>query len=223
MTAAPMHDAAPVASPEVEALAAELAEESTLVFDLDDTLYDARDFERPALAAVADWLRERSGRPLPEAARSLRRRRERDRHRPGLFDDLLHAEGLPLAWGAECLRRFHGYAGLELAHAPSLKPLIRSLHAGGRALALVSNGPPELQARKLARLGLEDAFDVRVYCDPRDRSQLKPSRWAWERLAAWRGDARAVHVGDDAVDAAFASAGGARYVRFRFRNAAHED
>ena len=211
----------PVATP--EDLCAQLAGASRVVFDLDGTLYDTRDFERPALAAVADWLRERSAQPLPGLTQALWSRRESDRHRRGLFDELLSQHGLPVSWGAECVRRFHDYPGFELRQADSLKPHLEKWRSDGCRLALVSNGYAALQERKLAMLGLGGAFDVCIYCDPRVASQLKPSVWAWQELAGWRAALPTVYVGDDPVDAEFAQAGGARFVEFWFRSGSYDD
>lgn len=204
-------------------LYAQLEGASKVVFDLDGTLYDTRDFERPALAAVADWLRGKSAQPLPGLTQALWSRRESDRHRRGLFDELLSRYSLPVSWGAECARRFHDYPGTELRQADSLKPHLERWRADGRRLALVSNGYSALQERKLAMLGVGGVFDVCIYCDPRVAAQLKPSVWAWEQLADWRGTLPTVYVGDDPVDAEFAQAGGARFVEFCFRSGSYED
>jgi FMN phosphatase YigB (HAD superfamily) len=204
-------------------LTRELAGVTRIVFDLDGTLYDTRDFERPALASVVHWLRERSGLPLEGMIEALWSRRETDRHRPRLFDDLLLQYGLPVEWGAECARRFHAYEGSELRHAASLRDELQNRRAPDRRFALVTNGYAHLQERKLTLLGLKDLFDVCVYCDPRAREQLKPSTWAWDRLASWRGELPATYIGDDPVDAAFAAAGGARFIPFCFRSPSHED
>lgn len=211
----------PVVRPEV--LLRMLDGESRIVFDLDGTLYDSRDFERPALAAVVAWLRERSGRALPGATEALWSRREQDRHRPGLFDNLLEAEGLPVSWGSECLERFHAHPGAELESAASLKGLIAALQSGDRRISLVTNGDPVLQQRKLDRLAMADTFDARIFCDPRLPDRMKPAAWAWTQLAAWRNGHPGVHVGDDPVDAAFAAAGGARFVPFIFRSPSYGD
>ncbi len=206
-----------------EALLRTLGDESRIVFDLDGTIYDTRDFERPALAAVVAWLRERSSDALASATEALWVRRERDRHRPGLFDDLLASHGLPRTWGRECLDRFHAYPGVELESAASLKPSIAALRAGGRRIALVTNGEPGLQRRKLDRLGLTEAFDACIFCDPKLQERLKPSAWAWTQLSEWRDGHPGVYVGDDPVDAAFADSGGARFVPFKFRSSSHAD
>lgn len=194
-----------------------------IVFDLDGTLYDTRDFERPALSSVVDWLCVESGRPLHGLSRALWLRRESDRHRAGLFDDLLAEYGLPVSWGAECARRFHDYPGVELERADSLKEQLDALRSDNCRLALVTNGYAQLQKRKLIMLGLVDIFDVCVYCDPRNPDQLKPSTWAWTRLTAWRSTLPTVYVGDDPVDSDFALAGGIRFIPFCFRSRAHED
>jgi FMN phosphatase YigB (HAD superfamily) len=208
---------------EPEELARALTGEVRVVFDLDGTIYDPRDFERPALAAVVVWIREQSGRAHPGATEALQARRERDRHCRGLFDEWLAVEGLPVSWGAECRRRFHAYPGEELRMSASLRPLLEALRDGGSPLALVSNGYPEVQRRKLDRLGVANLFDACVICDPAVPDRLKPSAWAWTELSDWRGDSVAVYVGDDPVDAEFAAAGGMRFVPYRFRNPSHAD
>jgi FMN phosphatase YigB (HAD superfamily) len=207
----------------IENLTRALGDCRRIAFDLDGTLYDTRDFERPALAAVAQWLREKSGLPLQGLESGLWVRRETDRHRAGLFDDLLTEYRLPPVWGADCLRRFHEHPGLELTRADSLKPCLLDLRARGCRLALVSNGPDTLQQRKSDALGLGDVFDIRVYCGPGFPERQKPSPWAWSQLRDWRGEFPAVYVGDDPVDERFAESGSAGFIPFRFRSAKYED
>jgi FMN phosphatase YigB (HAD superfamily) len=189
-----------------------------VVFDLDGTLYDTRDFEHPALTAVVSWLQQRSGKPLDGLLGALVARRDSDRHRPGLFDELLPKHGLPAAWGAECAVRFHAHSGAELADTASLRSELRSLRERCCRLALVTNGNAELQRRKLRLLQLEEMFDACIYCDPVRPDRLKPATWAWSELQHWRAGLPTGYVGDDPVDEQFALAGHARFVGFNFRN-----
>lgn len=193
------------------------------VFDLDGTVYDARDFERPALGSVVDWLRSASGMRLEGLEGALCKRREESRDQPGLFDDLLTEWGLPKDWGPECARRFHGYHGGELAGSTSLRAMMVELRARGVRLALVSNGYPELQQRKVGLLGLTGVLDVCVYCDPKEPQKLKPSPWAWSQLEPWRAGGRTIFIGDGTVDEEFASSGGVPFTHFSFRNPAYAD
>jgi FMN phosphatase YigB (HAD superfamily) len=140
-----------------------------------------------------------------------------------LFDDLLAKYDLPVAWGAECLRRFHAHPACELKHADSLKDYLTELRAEGRRLALVSNGPDALQERKCVSLGLGGIFDICIYCDPKWRERQKPSPWAWSQLAEWRGALRTMYVGDDPIDDQFAKSGSVEFVSFRFRSPKYED
>lgn len=194
-----------------------------VVFDLDGTLYDTRDFERPALAAVADWLRCRSGQPLEGLTQALWKRREAARHKLGLFDNTLIEYGLPPGWGAECARRFRDYPGGELAKSPALRDELQQLRSRSCRLALVTNGRAQLQSRKLAMLGLTEIFDIFVYCDPELPHQLKPSVWAWAQLTHWRAGLPAAYVGDEPVDAEFAREGQVAFVPFAFRNPVYGD
>jgi FMN phosphatase YigB (HAD superfamily) len=201
----------------------EIGSAERIVFDLDGTIYDTRDFERPALAAVAEWLRAESGKPLTAIETQLWRRRESERHRPGLFDDLLREHGLPIHWGGECLRRFHAHPPIDLRTAPSLRRHLVALRASGKRLALVSNGEARVQAGKCAAIGLDGVFDRTIFCGPDLPDRQKPSAWAWTQLSDWRQDRSIVYVGDDPVDARFAEAGNARYLEFRFGSSKDAD
>jgi FMN phosphatase YigB (HAD superfamily) len=131
---------------------------------------------------------------------------------------LLRQHGLPATLGAECAARFHDYAATELADARSMGSELRMLRTRDCRLAVVTNGEAPLQQRKLRMLGLEELFDMCIYCDPAKPEQLKPAAWAWGELLRWRDGLPTAYVGDVPVDEKFALAGAARFVGFRFRN-----
>jgi len=206
-----------------ERLSREIGGANRVVFDLDGTIYDTRDFERPALESVVNWLREKSGRSLDGLTVELWLRRETDRHRSGLFDDVLHKFDLPLAWGAECAQRFHDHSPSGLTSEYSLREYLLELRARGLRLALVSNGRDRLQQRKCDAIGLRGLFDECIICGPDFPERQKPGSWAWSQLANWRAGLPTVYVGDDPVDEVFAAAGRAGFVKFRFRSPKYAD
>jgi FMN phosphatase YigB (HAD superfamily) len=194
-----------------------------VVFDLDGTVYDVRDFERPALRGIAEWLRGHSGMELAHAEQELWRVREADRHGRSLFDDFLRSHGLPPEWAPECVRLFRDYDGAALAQSESLRPQLLGLRESGSALALVSNGRSEIQMRKLRMLRVADLFEKVVFCEPERPWRLKPSVWAWQELAPWRAGRRCSYVGDDPVDLEFAAAAAVPFHCFRFRSPSYGD
>lgn len=65
-------------------------------------------------------------------------------------------------------------------------------------LGLITNGSEEIQTRKLERIGLLDAFDTMVFCDPAAGIDPKPSTVPFERALRdlGTGPGATVHVGD---------------------------
>jgi hypothetical protein len=103
--------------------------------------------------------------------------------------------------GAGCAARFSDYAGTELADGRSLGGELRLLHL-----------------RTLRMLGLEEFFDMWIYCDPAMPDRLKPGAWTFSELLHWRDSLPTANVGDDPVDEKFALAGQVRFVGIAFRN-----
>lgn len=65
-------------------------------------------------------------------------------------------------------------------------------------VGLITNGGRKTQIQKLRALGIEDAFDVRVYTDPNAGVYPKPDAAPFERALGALGASpeRAIHVGD---------------------------
>ncbi len=193
-----------------------------VAFDLDGTLYDARDFERAALTSVSDWLQKKSGRNLDTLQDILIERRENNRKDRRLFDNVLIEFGLPIAWKYECINHFLCYEGDELARSESLKSELLELRKAGCRIALVSNGHALTQIKKIQKLNLDNVFDQCVFCDPKMAYQLKPSSWAWSQLAAWRGNNKCIFIGDDPVDEEFAKSGNSDFISFSFKSSKYD-
>lgn len=170
-------------------------EPRAVLFDLDDTLYPHRRFVLSGFAAVSHHLQARYGVRAQDAfgvLASAFRRGERGRELQ------------------TCLERF----ALSASLVPALVQLVRThrpqlrLPAGTREvletlrsdwrIAIVTNGLPATQARKLEALGLRSLVDVVVYAAEYGTGRGKPDPEPFEaaliRLGVEPG--RAVFVGD---------------------------
>ena len=98
----------------------------------------------------------------------------------------------------------------RVSFLPGAEDALAAARAAG-PVALVTNGGRETQAEKLAALGVADAFDATVFCDPADGVPPKPDPTPFERaLSALAADPdHALVVGDSlAADVAGANAMG---------------
>lgn len=181
-------------------------EAAAVLFDLDDTLYPRQRFLLSGFAAVARHVARHWGIGAHEAFAVM-------------------ARAFPTARGRELqalAARFDLPASLVphlvdviREHEPRLRlprPSARVLEAlrEGWRVGIVTNGPPDIQARKVDALGLAPLVDVVVYAQATGRGAGKPEPAPFLEAARRLGvcPTRSVFVGDDPV----ADIGGARRV-----------
>lgn len=152
-----------------------------LVFDLDDTLYDESTFVDSGFAAVAAMLSPRLGTPpsiLHERLRSLLLT-----HGRGHLFDLLLAE-----YGGEDPDLVRECVSTYRTHTPaiSLTDPVRAMLAGlaGHRLYLVTDGDPDVQARKIAALGIAPYFAETYRTGAYGPDAGKPSLTCFELIRA---------------------------------------
>ncbi len=183
-------------------------EPRAVLFDLDDTLYPLRQFLESGFRAVAAHVHHTWGHDAAAVLAHLSGafRRERGRELNVLAEHLaLPIEVVPTL--VEVLR----------AHTPTLHlpapagAVLAALRQSGWRLGLVTNGRPEIQARKIAALGVAPLVDV-VVCAAEHGSgcgkpEAAPFLFACEALGVT--PAQTLFVGDDlACDIAGAHAVG---------------
>ncbi|MGZ4279182.1 MAG: HAD family hydrolase [Solirubrobacteraceae bacterium] len=185
---------------------------SAVVFDLDDTLHDTRGIEEVMLVELCAAVREElDGFTDDELIARFRDGRD------ALYERMLSGE-----WDLETYRRAHMRATLEPWGEPSEALVVRTLelraaqlaearfaeHAvellavlrdAGVRTALLTNGPSDMQRRKVELLGLEEHIDAIGISE--ELGHAKPAREAYLRaLALIDADpADAMMVGDHLV------------------------
>ena len=170
-----------------------------VVLDLDDTLYPEAAFVRSGFRAVAAWASERTGVPAEEAEAELVSLFEGG-VRGDTFDRWLAARGLGERVRVGDLVAAYRAHAPDIAPDPEAAPLLRGLRADGAALAMLSDGDPGVQGRKLDALGLRDAFDAVVVTGELGPGAGKPSPRGYVEVLRRLGGvppAEAVYVSDN--------------------------
>ncbi len=167
-----------------------------IVFDLDDTLYPLRRFVRSGFAAVAGELERGYGieskkvlNVLTSAMRGETRGRElqvcaeRFRLPQAIIGDLVNI-----------IRLHRPQIRLPKASIGAIEQL-----RGRWRIGVLTNGLPDLQARKIESLGLRFLVDAVVYANAVGSGRGKPEREPFREVAGRLGvaPARTVFVGND--------------------------
>ena len=131
-----------------------------IVFDLDDTLYPERRFALSGFIAVAREAERLYGAPSGAGFAILRRALARG-HRHTALQDLVSRFGLP-GDAIELLRSVFRLHEPRLRLPRESAVVLRELKRDWK-LGILTNGRPDVQARKIAALGLSDVVDVIVF------------------------------------------------------------
>jgi putative hydrolase of the HAD superfamily len=189
---------------------------SAILLDLDDTLYEEASYMRSGFAVVAARIADMAG-YAPAAVLEVLLETERRDGRGHVFDTALAAFGMAaepaLVQDLVSLYRSHPP---RIALYPGARELLARLSREGRRTAIVTDGLPLMQRRKVEALDLERAVDAVVYSWELDAPKPDPAGFlaALARLGATPADC--VVVGDNPYhDMAAARAIGARAIRVR--------
>lgn len=190
---------------------------SAVLFDLDDTLFDQRDWLDGAWAAVACRAVELCGHPATGLADVLRAvSADGGSAQGGIIDRAVAQCGLDVAI-PPLVEAFRTHRPDRLEPYPGVRDGLARL-AAIMPIGIVTDGDCGIQQGKLAALGLGDCLSAVILSDSLGRSRRKPDpapfRAALDALGAE--PARVVFVGDNPrKDVAGAAALGMTTIRVR--------
>lgn len=195
---------------------------TAVFFDLDNTIYDNRQYFLGAFKKIADYLAKKYN--LPEKKiynNSVKLWRKKTSFYPYLFNDLLRALKIKddQALGL-IIEIFNQYKG-ELTAYPDVISTLRKLKKQGYILGIITDGNIKRQARKIRVLDIKSFFKLIVYSkETAEKPSKMPFLAAIEKLKV--NPSECLYLGDNPrVDFKGAKACGmktARLLRGEFKN-----
>ncbi|MBN2129103.1 MAG: HAD family hydrolase [Sedimentisphaerales bacterium] len=174
---------------------------TTVVFDLDDTLYDEIEYCRSGLLAVSQHISHLSDATASDLVFAVLWKHFTAGDRTRVFNAAL--DELHIPWDADLIG---GLVDLYRTHVPTiaLPPETRSALdelQETHALALLTDGFLPAQKLKVRALGIEDDFRAIVYTEELGRPFWKPSARGFELLLETLDVAASetAYVGDNAI------------------------
>jgi len=133
-----------------------------VIFDLDNTLYDAEQYFSGAFAEISEYLSEKYSVNRSEVYKRLMKLwREKTSMYAYLFNDLLDSFNIKNELN-NVIRLFNEFNG-QLETYPDVIPTIRELKKRDYKLGIITDGNVKRQKRKIQILKIADFFDVVMY------------------------------------------------------------
>ena len=157
---------------------------TTVVFDLDDTLYDELDYCRSGMAAVAAFLSQRPGSPASDQIYAVLWDVFIHEDRRRTFNIALERLGLPYDQTliAELVRVYRNHK--PQLTLPQETHQVLEASASEYDLALLTDGFLPAQKYKVEALGIAHRFEPIVYTEELGREFWKPSPVGFEKILA---------------------------------------
>ncbi len=169
---------------------------SVIVFDLDDTLYPELSYVHSGFRAVATFLSPRLGAPAETLAAGMIAE-EAARGRGEVFDNVLRRHSCwSKALVAACLRTYRQHQPIISLFPDAERALTRF---GGQPLYIVTDGHKEVQARKVAALGLAGRVRFAYLTNRYGRHRAKPNPHVFQLICQREGvsPTEVTYVGDN--------------------------
>ncbi len=169
---------------------------SVLVFDLDDTLYPELSYVHSGFRAVAAFLSPLLGAPAETLAASMIAE-EAAHGRGQVFDSVLRQHGRwSKALVAACLRAYRQHQP-EISLFPDAERALARF--AGQPLYIVTDGHKEVQARKVAALGMDKRVRHAYLTNRYGRHRAKPNPHVFQLICQREGvsPADVTYVGDN--------------------------
>ena len=161
-----------------------------VIFDLDDTLFQEKDYVRSGYAAVASYL--------PEVENTADRLWSYFKEGKPVIDCLLKEKGLDIQ--RDYLLSVYRCHKPSITLSEETRGLLAELRKTGLKLGVITDGRPEGQRNKIAALGLDDLVDDIIITDELGGTQFRKPNNISFRIMQQRWDipfGQLLYVGDN--------------------------
>lgn len=170
-----------------------------VIFDLDDTLYDERQFVRGGLKSVAKYI-SRMYKVCEKKTYNMLLGLLRKHGRGRIFDLVL--ELLGVAYTRKTIARLvsvYRYHHPKLSLYPEVRLILRHLKKSGYHLGLITDGNARVQRRKVKSLGVASFFDCMIFSREYGVNYEKPNISVYKRCLSRLNvcPEESVYVGDN--------------------------
>jgi len=155
---------------------------TTVIFDLDDTLYDEIDYCRSGFAAVAAFLADRPDTPPAEEIFNILWAEFSGGNHTRTFNAALERLSIKYddAFITGLINRYRGH--IPELHLPQDSKNVLDQLSAKYTLGLLSDGFLPAQQLKVAALGIEKYFKVIIYTETLGREFWKPSPVGFHKI-----------------------------------------
>jgi len=205
-------------------LISQLKSFNEIIFDLDNTLFAQRDYDKGAFEDIENELKKTTQSRLTNFAQFLLLHKQKMGNDYGfLFNDALAQYHLPEDYLKVMLAIYYHHDGRYIKTVNSLIPEISRAYTD-KKIFVVTNGPTKVQQTKMAKLGVGlFATDI-VICDPKAPETLKPNRYAFDILTHKHHLVKPVMVGDSFdTDGLFAKNINMPFIHFTYDTSTDEN
>ena len=188
-----------------------------IIFDLDNTIFNLKYFDREAILKVSDYFNNILKIQKDKIFKVLIKNKNNEMKKNlklDIFNSLLISHDIKNTKNIvkNCIRIYQNHIMKKITFDKTLLEEIKYLHKNKKDLYLVTNGNYRRQFNKIKSLKIEKYFKKIHILD--DKKKMKPSILSVKKLKQLCGQKNSVMVGDSIIDKNFASNLSVDYVRF---------
>lgn len=208
----------------VNSLISKLNNFDDIIFDLDNTLFDQKDYDIGAFEDIEIKLTALSQLTLSGFAKFLYNHKQKmGSNYPFLFNDALTKYKLSQHYLTVMLTEYYHHNGHYIKEKKSLIPSLLTIFSTKKTF-IVTNGPTIVQQTKIDKLRLKNYTSEIIICEPKLPKTLKPNRYAFDLLKNKHSLTSTVMVGDTIeTDGLFAKNADIPFIHFSYIDYCHEN